>query len=152
MSQGWEISPSFDGMKPYKVIVGSIVVFSLLVGGGSAFSGQGCNPPVDGMLGNAALESGKASPPEGCLQVWSSKLASSEIKNGGEYNALIERWELIAREIFVACYRKGELGVNTEKRYIPAGTDSIVHATCTVSVICDENVLAPSGKIHCDIL
>tara|TARA_B100000315_G_C14569649_1_gene584821 strand:- start:468 stop:896 length:429 start_codon:yes stop_codon:yes gene_type:complete len=139
-------------MKLKKVFAGSTLVLSLLVGGGSVFSEESCDPPIDGMLEDAALEAGKANPPEGCLQVWSSKFTSSEIKNDGGYGALIERWELIAREIFVGCYRKGEVGVDTEKRYIPAGTESVVHALCSVPVTCDANIPKFSEDIYCDIL
>jgi len=150
MDQGLDIDWCFDAMKLNKVVLGLIVVICLLLGGHSVFSGEACNPPINGMLENTALESGKASPPEGCLQVWSSKLVSSEIRMGGESSSLIERWELIAKEIFVACYRKGDYGVDTENRYIPAGAEAIVHATCTVSVTCDGNVPTLSGKINCE--
>ena len=139
-------------MKPNKVFGGTILIFALLMGEESVFAEESCDPPIDGMLGHAALDAGKTSPPEGCLQVWSSKLASSEIKNDSVYTVLVERWELIAREIFVGCYRKGELGVDTEKRYIPASTESVLNALCTVSVACDENIPTPSEEIHCDIL
>ena len=126
-------------------------MFALLMGGESVFSEESCNPPIDGMLGNAAVEAGKANPPAGCIQVWSSKLVSSEIKTDGGHTALAERWELIAREIFVGCYQKGEFGVDTEKRYIPASTESVVNALCTVPITCDVNVPTPSEKINCSI-
>ena len=139
-------------MKPNKVFGRTILVLALLMGGGSVFGEESCDPPIDGILGQAALDTGKASPPEGCMQVWQSRLASSEIKNDGVHSMLVERWELIAREIFVGCYRKGELGVDTEKRYIPASTESVLNALCTVSVACDENIPTPSEEIHCGIL
>lgn len=138
-------------MKSQKFYLLTIFVFSFFAGG-PVFSDDTCSPPAAGILGDAALEAGKANPPEGCLQVWSNKLTASEIKNDSGRNALLESWELLAKEIFVGCYRKGEIGVDTEKRYIPASTESIVHTLCTVSVICDGESLSTSGETTCDIL
>ena len=138
-------------MKSQKFYLLTIFVFSFFAGG-PVFSDDTCSPPAAGILGDAALEAGKANPPEGCLQVWSNKLTASEIKNDSGRNALLESWELLAKEIFVGCYRKGEIGVDTEKRYIPAGTESVVHALCTVPVTCDANIPKFSEDIHCDIL
>ncbi len=119
---------------------------------GSVWAQDNCSP-ADGwqnVVETAALESAQgAPPPDSCvLQEWSAAAGTPDIGDGRIDTTV----GVTAYERFLACYRSaeghgavGELGVETEKRRIAAGTRFVADVTCSAKLDCaDGTVSAPS--------
>jgi len=108
----------------------------------------------DGVFAEHALSAAKAAPPAAScvLQEWEATPNGGELGDGG----VVEMWQVRAYERFLACYRSsaghgavGELGVDTEKRRVPSGTQFTASVSCTTSVGCDE---AAAAEPTCEVV
>ena len=107
-----------------RLIAGLFLVASVTPG--LALAAEGALPEA-GVFEEAATALAKANPPEGCILNWTATRDSAAM-NGG---TATEEWTLTAIERFRACYRKGDYGVETDKRLIAAGTETPVRVRCT---------------------
>jgi len=109
-------------------------VVAMVFGAANGAAAANCAILDAGRFEQAAIAAAKSSPPPGCKRDWKTSLDKAELCRDSSAASLREDWTVTAVERFVACYKKGDYGIDTDKRYIPASEETPVHVVCTAKI------------------